>query len=79
MKIEIRLISMKFQPYILHNTQEIFPEFQLFLLIVRGLKGGQKTPMKIQIRPILMKFKPYVLHTKEDFQIFSSFWGTKGG
>ena len=63
-KIEIRPISMKFKQYILHNTQEIFPEFQLLLLIVRGHKGGQKTPMKIQICPILMKFKPYVLHTK---------------
>ena len=64
MKIQMRPISMKFKLRMLHNTQEIFPEFQLLLLIIRGHKGGQKTSMKIQTRPSLMKFKPYVLHTK---------------
>ena len=43
--------------------KKIFPEFQLLLLIARGCKGGQKTPMKIQICPILIKFKPYILHS----------------
>ena len=58
----------------------MFPEFQLLLLIVRGHKGGQKTPKKIQIRPILMKFKPYVLLTLVgEISRFSAPFGVQRG
>ena len=79
MKIEIRPISMKFKPYILHNLKEIFAEFQLFLLIARGHKRGRRPPWKFKYVQFWWNLNHmYSILIKGDFQIFSSFRGAKG-
>ena len=62
LKIHIPLIMMKFKPYQLDCKLEVFLEFQLSLIIIKGAKG-QNTPLKINTpeigldcnKPILMK------------------------